>query len=326
MKKWIVIALLLALAGGGYWKWKSSAKKAPAMREVTVSRGDLEINVLNTGEVKPRNRLEIKPPIAGRAEKILVSEGQRVKKGQVLAWMSSTERAALLDAARAQGADELAHWEQLYKPAPLVAPLDGVIIARNVEPGQTLTSGDAVLVMSDQLIVKAQVDETDVGQIRRGQGTRIVLDAYPRAPMDGVVEHIAYEAKLVNNVTIYDVDVRPLRPPDFLRSGMTANVTFLIDRKDDILLVPAEAVRGAGEESSVQIPSAEKNKPPVKKQIATGLSDGRKTEVVSGLSEGEVVLVPSLSIPSASEEKTNPFSPMSGRQSAGAARRATRGR
>ena len=67
--------------------------------------------------------MEIKPPIAGRIEKLLVDEGDDVTSGQILGWMSSTDRAAILDAARAQGPEESKRWEDAYKPTPIVAPL-----------------------------------------------------------------------------------------------------------------------------------------------------------------------------------------------------------
>jgi membrane fusion protein, macrolide-specific efflux system len=94
------------------------------VRAVKVARGDLSVTVTATGTVKPYNRVEIKAPIAGRIEEVLVQEGEVVKTGQVLARMSSVERAALLDAARAQGDAAVKRWEEAYKVAPLLAPLD----------------------------------------------------------------------------------------------------------------------------------------------------------------------------------------------------------
>ena len=78
----------------------------------------LRRTVESTGEVRPDNRLEVKSPIAGRIETLLVNEGDLVEKGQIVAWISSTERATLLDTARAKGADELKYWEEIYKAAP----------------------------------------------------------------------------------------------------------------------------------------------------------------------------------------------------------------
>ncbi len=308
-RRWAVIGAVLVVAGGigGWYRFTRKANDNGESRTVRVTRGDLELSVLTTGDVRPRNRLELKPPLPGRVERILVREGDMVKKGNVLAWMSSTDRAALLDAARAKGPAELARWEDLYKPAPLVSPLSGRVIARNVEPGQTVTSSDAVLVLSDRLIVKAQVDETDMAQIRLGQRVRIVLDAFADNPLSARVEHIAFEAKTVSNVTIYEVDVLPDEPPAYLRSGMTANLTFHVDEKKGVLLLPAVAVK-TGATPSVLTPGP-KGKPQTR-TVETGLSNGKMVEIRSGLVEGDVVVVDDGLPPSAAKVKTSPLSPV----------------
>src|SRR5262249_40126931 len=149
--------------------------------------------------IQPQNRLEIKPPIGGRIEKILVEEGHIVKTGDILAIMSSTDRAALLDAARMQGAEALKSWDDVYKATPLLAPIDGEVIVKSVNPGQTVTPTDDVVVLSDRLIVQAQVDETDIGKVKLGQAAAISLDAYPKIHVRGTVDHIYYESKVVSN-------------------------------------------------------------------------------------------------------------------------------
>lgn len=280
--------------------------KRPQLQQVEVRRGGLEVTVQATGLVQPQNRLEIKPPIAGRLEEVLVSEGQQVRRGEVLAWMSSTERAALLDAARSEGPETLARWEKIYRAAPLVAPLDGTIIRRNVEPGQTVTSQDPVFVLSDRLIVLAQVDETDIGQVRLRQEAEVTLDAYPEQAIKAVVDQIAYEARTVNNVTIYEVDVLPAEVPDVMRSGMTANVLFVTQSKEGVLLIPADAVRR--EQGRVTVLTGRPAAPQTA-VIVTGATDGKHVEVVSGLKEGDRVLVRAREGLPEKKNLKNPFSP-----------------
>ena len=305
------IGLVFAVAGSllAGLRWRAAHHRAPQFRPVQVTRGDVQVTVLATGTVQPQNRLELKPPIAGRVEEILVEEGRTVEQGQVLARMSSTERAALLDAARAKGPKELAHWDELYRPTSLVAPIDGMVIARNVEPGQSVTASDAVLVLSDRLIVKTQVDETDIGQIALDQAAHITLDAYPEQEIDGRVDHIAYEAKTVNNVTIYEVDVLPAQVPEAMRSGMTANVTFLIATAQEALLLPAEAVHQGLGGTTVLVPE-HGPRHPVSRPVVTGLNDGKHVEIVSGLHEGDTVLVAAMPVPRGSGPGArNPLSP-----------------
>jgi len=245
--------------------------------------------------------------VAGRMEEVLVDEGDLVKKGKILAWMSSTERAALLDAARARGEGELKRWEEFYNATPVIAPIDGTIIARNVEPGQTFTNQEAVFVMSDRLTIKAQVDETDVAQVHLEQPATIILDAYPSESIAGRVEKIAFDAKTVNNVTTYTVDVLPDTVPDFMRSGMTASVDFSVQSRKDVLVLPSEALRTRDGKSYVLLPAEAPGAEPREQNVKLGISDGKTTEILEGLSEGATVLVSQLK--SRDSKATNPFSP-----------------
>lgn len=291
------------------WRHKR-ADRASDFQSVRVERGNMKMTVLTTGVVKPQNRLEIKAPIPGRIEQVLAQEGDNVRKGQIIAWLSSTERAALLDAARSKGTTELAYWEELYKPTPLMAPIDGDIIARNIEPGQTVTAQDVLFVMSDRLIIEAQLDETDIGRIAPGQLTEVTLDAYPEETMIGTVDHIAYEAKTVNNVTMYMVDVLPERIPAFLRSGMTANVKVIMAETNNVLLLPSDALLTERGRTVVCLPNPADRASPLSREVETGLSDGKNVQIVGGLNEGDMVLRKAF-LKSESNEKTatNPFMP-----------------
>ncbi len=302
----IGIAALGALAAGLWW-WKQPGNASPAYREESVTRGRIEVTVQSTGIVQPRNRLEVKPPLAGRAEQVLVQEGQIVKKGQVLLWMSSSERAALIDAARARGPEEVKRWEEFYRATPVVSPIDGTVISRKLEPGQSFTASDALLVIADRLLVEAQVDETDIGLIRLRLPARILLDAYPGESVPASVGALAYESKTVSNVTTYTVDVVPARIPAQMRSGMTATVTFLISAKDNVLQVPAHALRDDDGHKTVLVPGADGA--PREQAVETGLSDGRQTEVLSGLNEGDKVLVAQAKRDNKNTGSASPFSP-----------------
>jgi len=306
---WVIVAML-ALLGvlAGVYFWNPGGNGAPVYREIKVKRGNIESTILSTGIVQPRNRLEIKAPIPGRVEQVLVEEGQHLRRGTVLAWMSSTERAALIDAARAKGPEEVKHWEELYRATPILAPIDGTLILRNVEPGQSFTSNDAVFVMSDRLIVVAQVDETDIGLVRLKQHARIELDAYPGQGFEGHVAQIAYDAKTVNNVTTYAVDVLPQKVPSFMRSGMTANLVFQLASRKDVLLVPSDTVHQSEGRSVVLVPNPEGGVP-LEREVKTGLTDGKRFEVIDGVAEGETVLSTRLKASKRENKKSSPLSP-----------------
>lgn len=299
-----IIGVIICLALGGGYYFYSQKKSAITYEPVKVEKGTIEVKILTTGTVQPKNRLEIKPPISGRVEEILVVEGQKVRKGEILAWMSSTERAAMLDAARAQGPAEVRRWEQMYRPTPVISPIHGMVILRNVESGQTFMNTEAILVLSDQLTVKAQVDETDMAQVKLKQNAIIILDAYPNEKILGHVDQIAFEAKTTNNVTTYQIEVLPVSTPEFMRSGMTANVSFQLAVKENVLSLPVELVKKNQEGSFVLFSNSDET--PTEKKIEVGLSDGKKIEIISGLNEGETVF--SAQDNSDKTKSSNPFS------------------
>jgi membrane fusion protein, macrolide-specific efflux system len=291
---WKVGPLLVAALLLGVWWWNASVSSGETKKtyeSVVVKRGNIRQVVLSTGTVQPENELAIKPPIDGRAEEVLVAIGDKVKKGQVLAWMSSSERAALLDVARTKGEKELERWEDFYKPAALVAPLDGTIIGKSVVPGQVVTASDTVFTMSDHLIVAASLDETDLAKIALKQKVEMVLDAYASQPFTGQVERIAYNSTTVSNVTTFEVDILPDQVPDFMRSGMTADLTFVVAEHDNVLLVPALAVTRQGAQTTVLLASDPSGAASQNQPVTLGISNGKQVEVVSGLKENDTVLV-----------------------------------
>lgn len=274
-----------------------------------VKKEDITVTILSTGTVQPENRLDIKPPIAGRAEEVLIDEGVVVKKGQILAWMSSSERAAMLDSVRAKGPEELAKWEDLYRPTPILTPIDGTIIQRNVEPGQTFSNGDSIFVMSDRLIIEAQVDETDISSVKLNDDAVVILDAYPTEKIPAKIRQIAFESKIVNNVTTYIVKVLPAKVPDFMRAGMTANINFHIASKKGVLVIPNETIMLVDGKRKVLLPGKEG---PAEREVEIGLTDGRKSEVISGLLEGDTVLVEHV-MKKSNNSSSSPFAPRMGR-------------
>ncbi|MBN2120200.1 MAG: efflux RND transporter periplasmic adaptor subunit [Candidatus Omnitrophica bacterium] len=289
-KIYLVIFVVGAIFLVVFLKTRGGKSTAEVTREINPVYGSIKLIISTTGIVQPQNRLEIKPPISGRIEKVLVKEGQKVQVGEVLVWMSSTERAALLDAARSQSEEMLKDWQQVYKPTPLMSSINGEVIVRAVEPGQTVTSSDAVVVLSDRLIVKAEVDETDIGKIKIGQPATISLDAYPEVKVKAVVDHISYESKVVNNVTIYEVDTLPESVPDFFRSGMSADVEIITQAKDNVLLIPLEAVKRDKQQSFV-LTRGPKERKAQKRTVEFGISDDKNIEIISGLTAQDKVLI-----------------------------------
>ena len=277
------VAALLLLAAFIVWYFWLRDNDTTEYNYLKVERGPMRVTLRESAVVGPEHRLNITPPIPGRIDALNVANGVEVKQGQILAWISSTDRAALMDAARAAGGKEVEYWKDIYKPAPLIAPLDGHIISTAVVPGQVVVQAQTVFTMSDHLIVQANVDETDLNHTWVGQSVDITFDSFPDAQLTGKVHDIAYDATTVNNVTTYLVSIFLDSTPNYVRSGISTNVFLLISDRRGVLRIPTNAV--SPEQTVLVI--EEKGQPPVVRSIKTGLTDGTWTEVLSGLEEGD---------------------------------------
>lgn len=290
MKIFLIALAVAAAAAAVFFVIRGNNSKAPQFREVEATTGDVKSVISITGVVEPMNRLEVRPPMAGRIEAVLVKEGDYLREGQTAALLSSTERAALLDMAKSKGAEEVKKWEALYKPIPVTAPIAGTVIVRNVEPGQSISQSEAVIVISDRLIIRAQADETDIGRVKKGAVARVTLDAFQDKTAAGTVSHISFESKVISNVTVYEVLVITDEVPDYFRSGMSASVEIIEKETKGALVVPVSAVKADRRGSHVLM---KKNGSQEKRPVETGISENGLIEILSGLQPGDKVLVES---------------------------------
>jgi len=183
----------------------------------------------------------------------------------------------------------------------IVSPIDGIIVEKTVERGQIITSGvtsvtggNRLLVVADlrRIYVAALVDETDVGHVASGQKASVTVDTYPSKVFEGVVRRIYPTGETKDNITVFRTKVEVLDPQkSMLRPGMTANVDIVLQRKANALYIPDEAVtyaKGKSGEGTVTVKSGSKQE---ERTALLGLSNGFDTEILSGLAEGETVVI-----------------------------------
>lgn len=200
--------------------------------------------------------------------------------------------------------------------AEIYSPIDGIVISREVEVGQTVVSSMNVanlytIADLDHMQVIGNVDEADIGQVKMGQRVTFSVDAYPDDLFEGTVTQVRLNPTIESNVVTYEVVVRADNPDHKLIPGLTANLTIYVMSERDILLLPAQAFtftpREGGEDSglpridgSLETPDlgpdnrrvwvldGDKLSPRI---ITVGISNGIRTAVTSGLSEGALVAV-----------------------------------
>jgi HlyD family secretion protein len=177
----------------------------------------------------------------------------------------------------------------------IFSPMDGVIIDRPVELGETVTgsgsfnAGTVIATVADlaTMLVKAGINEVDIGKIHLGQEARVTLDAFPRVLFTGVISRIAPAARLDDQVKVFDVEIALDELGHELRTGMTANIEIRGETRKQVLTVPVESVFIRGEEEMVYV----QRKEPLPKTASTAeegdesvadSGDGQPQEAVAG--------------------------------------------
>lgn len=180
----------------------------------------------------------------------------------------------------------------------IVSPVEGMVISRNVDVGQTVAASFQTPTLFNiaqdlsKMQIDTSVDEADIGKVRVGQSVEFTVDAYPTKIFEGNVYEVRNAPITVQNVVTYDVIIRIRNPELILKPGMTANVSIITDRKENVLLMPNAALRfqwsdeaqGSQEhkEKKGQSVWALKDNKPKRVSVVAGIGDGMYTEIVSG--------------------------------------------
>ena len=317
------LGVLVAIAAGIAWlQWPARVEIAP------VTRGPAVEAVYATGTVEPTVMVPLAPRSAGRLVAVQVEEGAHVRRGQVLARIESADldqtvqemsareqlarsqhertsdlvaqkfvSPAELDRTRtelraAQAAVGRAQAQRDYNQ--LLAPADGIVLRRDGEPGQFIAPGQAVLTLAccAPLRVSAEVDEEDIPRVVVGQKVTLRTDALPERLFDGEVAEITPKGDPVSRS--YRVRIRLAGAPAVdagpLRTGMTMDANVIVSRRENVLLVPSRALKG----NAIWVLEEERLR---RREVRKGVTGSERTEIVSGLAEGErVVLSPADSL------------------------------
>jgi len=189
----------------------------------------------------------------------------------------------------------------------VTAPINGIVLQKYVEIGQIIASGvsnvgggTAIADIADMRLVhiEAGIDEIDVGKIQIGQPARVVADAYPQMKFSGKIIRISPEARVEQNVTLFDVVIEVENPEGRLKSGMNASVEITIAREENVLLVPTMALSMPmpGEAPrNMRNAMVKEGNAFAPRDVEIGMGDFKQTIVISGLSEGDIVGMPMVS-------------------------------
>jgi HlyD family secretion protein len=214
---------------------------------------------------------------------------------------SATAAIAKAKAQYEQQAAVVARTEEDLRNATIVAPIDGVVLSRDAEVGTAVSSilvlgSSATLIMTlgdlNEVYVKGKVDESDIGKVYLGQPARITVESFKDQKFNGVVTKISPMGTEKDNVTTFEVRVSISNESRKLRALMTANAEIILEEHKKVLTIPEGAVLYAKDKSKeAEIPDATNEKGFRKIKIVTGISNGARTEILKGLSEGQQVIL-----------------------------------
>ena len=222
---------------------------------------------------------------------------QQLGKANVVS-MSAKQRQAKAQVSQSKA--QLEEKEEEYRNSTIVAPLDGMVLSRDVEVGDAVSSililgSSATLVMTlgdiHEVYVKGKVDETDIGKVYIGQAARIKVESYKDRTFSGKVTKISPMGVEKDNVTTFEVRVSIDNSKGELKSQMTANAEIIQEEHKGVLMVPESAlIYDKDRKASVEVPDPSAKDGKRKVNVTVGISNGSKTELLSGLKEGQQVV------------------------------------
>lgn len=341
--------LFLCLAGATAWYFltyrvENTQEDVTNYTSVPASTQDIGTYVLATGIIKPQTGAEVRigAQVSGVVQRLHVSIGDRVKKGDLLAEIDPAQFIANRDQALAVLKNAKANLqyietnasrqEQLYRDkvisddvydqtqrnltmaqaeverqeanlrlletqlslTKVYATISGVVASVSTQEGETVISSFSsatfvTLIDLNRLEVRAYVDETDIGRIVPGQETSFTVDTYTDIEFKGVVREVYPKAELKDNVVNYITVIEIGKPAHgMLRPEMTATLNIIEDIKPQVLAIPNRAVKREGTGRLVYV---KKGNLIEKRIIETGIRDSKFTEVISGISQGERVIL-----------------------------------
>jgi len=285
--------LLLAIGFGTFtWKRHKSAADPSAPETVSPTRGDLESHFVDSGEIAPKNYVDIASKVSGRVIEISVEEGQKVRRGDAL---------CVIQPGRSEA--------ERYVSSTVTAPIDGIVMRYSAGQSSSDDSrlarvGDYVtgLVESNnptylmrvadltRLIVRMKISEMDVLKLHEGMDVEVTVDALPGEKFPAKVALVSPQAeKDQNGIKNFKVEIGLARIDRRMKPGMTARVDGLLDVRKNALKLPLAAVFEEDGKNYAYVKAVDGQKP-VRVALKLGLRNETDVELLSGPKEGDKLL------------------------------------
>jgi len=317
---WVIVVILISVGTFyAYKKFFSTSKevksktarisslkgtKAGNLGTVKVKRGNIVITISSFGHIRANREESLRFMSSGIVEKINVKQGEKVKKGQILAVLtSSAQQSQLLQAknnyenAKLEGIKSEIEEKKLnyeaanenYEKTLIKAPFDGEVTDIGVYEGDSVGSSTLIISLKnwDKMYVDIDVDEVDIRKVAPGQEATVKFDAYPELTLPAQVSEISPTATPEGAVTVIEVTLELNELDERIKSGFSAEAEIIVGKAENVLIIPIEAVVENQGKNFVSIITEGQQKPVF---VRLGISNEEYVEVVYGLSEGQEIV------------------------------------
>lgn len=289
MKKWITGLLILIICGGtgGYFYLKPKAQEVSnnMTRTGVAQSGTLEVKVSGSGSIAAINSKDLMSETNSEVDEVLVAVNETVEEGDEL--ISFTD-----------GSDSIE------------APFSGTITSISVEEGDKVNQGAVIAHVTDynNLETSIGVDELDISKVKVGQSVSVDVSAFPDTKFAGKVSEVSKEGEVSNGVSTFNVKVK-LNQSKNLKVGMTTESSILVQKKENVVYVPVEAINTRDNVKYVIVSDASSNSEETVTstvEVTTGITNESYVEITSGIQAGQQVVLPQI------QSNSNNFGPGGG--------------
>jgi len=267
---------------------------------VETSKGNIQS--ITTGTIEYAKEQVIIAETGGNVKQVYIENNDRVKAGQKIIELENDSLLTNEEINNLQLIDLELNLESLRKERKdykIMSPIDGKVIKKNYKAGETINNANSSTVLMtvadmSKMVFTMQIDELDIAKVKLGQSVEIEADAFPGEIFEGAITTIAAEGVASNGVTTFDVEVT-ISNPGNLKPGMNVNGEILIKNKENVLYLPMSAVQKVQNKVFVFVKgnnSDEGNKEKKRREVKVGINNDEYIEIVEGLEEGEIIILP----------------------------------
>ncbi len=330
LSHWIISLLVLAVIAGGVWWYLQGKNDTQTLKFEQPQRTKITKALDVSGSIAAKQKARLRFLAGGKVMYIGAQQGDQVKKWQTIATIDKASLQKQQDQLLNKYMQERWDWEQVVddtkdksltpvqqrskdkdqwdltnkvidveiqniaiKNTILSAPFDGILtVSPTAVSGVQLTATDYFeIVNPDSLYFNAIVDEADIGKVTAGQKAHLILDAFPDQTYDTYVQAVSFTSTVGDNGTAFAVEF-PLKGMSLSQNfklGMNGDISIILDEKEGVLTIPLSATRTRDGKTYVDVKIGDST---VEREITVGIESDETVEVLSGLNEQDMILIP----------------------------------